>query len=76
MEVSIDARIPSYSGGLGVLAGDTLKSCADMKIPIVGVTLLYRQGYFDQTLDEWGNQRGSAVRFEPAGLENGPISGP
>ncbi len=52
MEVAIDPGIPTYSGGLGVLAGDTLRSCADLKIPVVGVSLLYWKGCFEQTLDQ------------------------
>lgn len=68
MEVAVDPGIPTYSGGLGVLAGDTLRSCADLKIPIVAVSLLYRRGYFEQHLDEWGNQREQPVRWDPARL--------
>ena len=56
MEIGIDNRIPTYSGGLGVLAGDTLKSCADLNIPVVGVTLISESGYFFQRIDEEGNQ--------------------
>ncbi|MFP4402920.1 MAG: alpha-glucan family phosphorylase [Candidatus Woesearchaeota archaeon] len=56
MEIGLDFDIPTYSGGLGVLAGDTLKSCADLKVPIVGVTLLYKKGYFKQKIDDNGNQ--------------------
>ncbi|MBU0497229.1 MAG: alpha-glucan family phosphorylase [Candidatus Thermoplasmatota archaeon] len=56
MEIGIDERIPTYSGGLGVLAGDTLKSCADLNVPIVGVTLLSENGYFYQKIDDEGNQ--------------------
>ncbi|MCX6665466.1 MAG: alpha-glucan family phosphorylase [Euryarchaeota archaeon] len=56
MEIGIDEHIPTYSGGLGVLAGDTLKSCADLNVPIVGVTLLSEKGYFYQELDLDGNQ--------------------
>lgn len=56
MEIGINERIPTYSGGLGVLAGDTLKSCADLNIPIVGITLLSENGYFYQKIDEHGNQ--------------------
>jgi glycogen phosphorylase len=41
MEVGVDPRMPIYSGGLGILAGDTLRSCADLKVPVVGVSLLY-----------------------------------
>ncbi|MEF8848109.1 MAG: alpha-glucan family phosphorylase, partial [Candidatus Thermoplasmatota archaeon] len=56
MEIGIDEHIPTYSGGLGVLAGDTLKSCADLNVPIVGITLLSEKGYFYQKIDEEGNQ--------------------
>ena len=65
MEVAVDSRMPTYSGGLGVLAGDTLKACADLKIPIVAVTLLSAKGYFDQELDEWGNQKERPVHWDP-----------
>lgn len=65
MEVAADSRIPSYSGGLGVLAGDTLRSCADLKVPMVGVTLLSRKGYFDQVLDENGRQHERPAQFSP-----------
>jgi len=66
MEVAVDSRMPTYSGGLGVLAGDTLKSCADLKIPVVAVSLLYRNGYFEQHLDEWGNQQEAPAVWDPA----------
>lgn len=56
MEIGIDPRIPTYSGGLGILAGDTLKACADLCIPVVGVTLLSEKGYFLQRIDVGGNQ--------------------
>jgi glycogen phosphorylase len=46
MEVALDAKMPTYSGGLGVLAGDTIRSAADLKVPMVGVTLIHRRGYF------------------------------
>ena len=68
MEVAVDQGMPIYSGGLGVLAGDTLRSCADLKIPIVGVSLLYRRGYFEQHLDEWGNQHERPVQWDPSQL--------
>jgi starch phosphorylase len=57
MEIGIDSSIPTYSGGLGILAGDFIKSCADLKVPLVAVTLLYEKGYFNQKLDAQGNQR-------------------
>ncbi|MBN1281052.1 MAG: alpha-glucan family phosphorylase [Candidatus Thermoplasmatota archaeon] len=56
MEIGIDEHIPTYSGGLGILAGDTLKSSADLNVPIVGVTLLSEKGYFYQEIDADGNQ--------------------
>jgi starch phosphorylase len=65
MEVAVVSDMPTYSGGLGVLAGDTLRSCADLKLPIVAVSLLYKQGYFDQFLDESGNQREESVHWDP-----------
>lgn len=52
MEIAADPRFPTYSGGLGVLAADMLRSAADAGLPMVGVTLLHRKGYFRQHLDE------------------------
>jgi glucan phosphorylase len=52
MEVALTSRVPTYAGGLGVLAGDTLLSCADLEVPIVGVSLVHRQGYFRQELQQ------------------------
>jgi starch phosphorylase len=46
MEIGLVAGMPTYAGGLGVLAGDTLRSAADLGVPMVGVTLLHRKGYF------------------------------
>ena len=63
MEIGIDEHIPTYSGGLGVLAGDTIKSCADLNVPLVGVTLLSEKGYFYQKLDKNGNQRELPINF-------------
>ncbi len=56
MEIALDPSIPTYSGGLGVLAGDTIRSAADLQVPLVGVTLLHRKGYFDQQIDAAGRQ--------------------
>ncbi len=56
MEVGLNARIPTYSGGLGILAGDTLRSAADLGLPVVGVTLLFNNGYFNQIIDKEGRQ--------------------
>ncbi len=66
MEIGIDERIPSYSGGLGVLAGDSIKSCADLNVPMVGITLLSEKGYFYQRIDQEGNQIELPIRFNPA----------
>lgn len=63
MEVGISHKLPTYSGGLGVLAGDTLKSFADLNMPVIAVTLLHRKGYFWQKLDEQGNQIEVPVRW-------------
>jgi glycogen phosphorylase len=65
MEVGIDSAIPTYSGGLGVLAGDTLRAAADLGVPMVGMTLLYRKGYFRQHLDLDGNQSESPYEWFP-----------
>jgi starch phosphorylase len=56
MEVALENRLPTYSGGLGVLAGDMLRSAAELRLPMVGVTLLHRKGYFFQRLDGEGHQ--------------------
>jgi len=66
MEIGIDENIPAYSGGLGILAGDTIKSCADLNVPVVGVTLLSENGYFYQKIDEKGNQIELPIRFDVA----------
>jgi glycogen phosphorylase len=65
LEIGLEGYIPTYSGGLGVLAGDTIKAAADLGLPLVGVTLLYRQGYFRQSLDGDGNQTETSVSWKP-----------
>lgn len=65
MEIALENDIPSFSGGLGVLAGDTLRSAADLGIPMVGVTLLHQYGYFHQELDTEGNQIATEVKWHP-----------
>jgi glycogen phosphorylase len=54
MEIALDSHIPTYSGGSGILASDTLRSAADLGLPMMGVTLLHRKGYFFQRLDDAG----------------------
>jgi starch phosphorylase len=57
MEFGLSEALPIYSGGLGNVAGDQLKAGCDLGVPIVGVGLLYQQGYFRQAIDHEGNQR-------------------
>jgi starch phosphorylase len=66
MEIGLDPELPTYSGGLGMLAGDALRSAADLDIPIVGVTLASRAGYFRQTLTPEGEQAESPDIWDPA----------
>jgi len=65
MEIALQNNIPTYSGGLGVLAGDTLRSAADLEMPMVAVTLVSRLGYFHQSLDEQGMQTESPDAWSP-----------
>src|SRR3954462_4422980 len=65
MEIALEQGIPTYSGGLGVLAGDTLRSAADLGVTVVGVSLLHREGYFEQHIDDKGNQTERPVRWRP-----------
>ena len=65
MEIALEQSLPTYSGGLGVLAGDTLRSAADLALPVVGVTLAHRRGYFRQHLDSNGNQSESPAEWLP-----------
>jgi starch phosphorylase len=64
MEIGLDARLPTYAGGLGVLAGDTLRSAADIGVEMVGVTLLHRKGYFRQRLQPTGRQTEEPVDWK------------
>ena len=68
MEIGLTTEIPTYSGGLGILAGDTIKSAADLKLPLVAVTLISRKGYFKQTFNKEGWQQESAVDWRPEDL--------
>jgi len=70
-EFGITAVLPQYSGGLGILAGDHLKAASDLGVPIVGVGLLYRSGYFAQSLSREGWQQERYPVLDPDGL---PIS--
>ena len=63
MEIGLEPSIPTYAGGLGVLAGDTIRSAADLEVPMVAVSLLHRAGYFHQHIDDEGRQREEAVSW-------------
>ncbi len=64
MEIALENAMPSYSGGLGVLAGDTIRAAADIRLPMVAVCLLYRKGYFTQVLSDDGSQREEPVEWK------------
>jgi starch phosphorylase len=66
MEIGVKNDIPTYSGGLGILAGDTIKSAADLNLPVVAVTLISRKGYFTQEIDREGWQHEKPVAWDPA----------
>lgn len=66
MEIALRSDIPTYAGGLGVLAGDTLRTAADLRVPLVGVTLVSRAGYFRQELDADGRQIEHPAPWDPA----------
>lgn len=66
MEIGTRSDMPTYSGGLGVLAGDTIKSAADLKLPMVAVSILTRKGYFKQDLDIYGRQTELPDELDPA----------
>lgn len=66
MEIALEPDMPTYSGGLGALAGDTIRSAADLELPMVAVSLLYRNGYFSQHLDEHGWQTETPIEWDPA----------
>ena len=65
MEIGLSHEIPTYSGGLGILAGDTIKSAADLKLPMIAVTLACRKGYFRQQIDADGWQHEFDVDWHP-----------
>ncbi len=76
MEFGVDVRLPVYSGGLGILAGDHLKAAAELGVPLVGVGLLYRGGYFTQGLSGAGRQTETYTAIDPEalGLQREPVT--
>lgn len=65
MEIGLSENIPTYSGGLGILAGDHVKSAADLNVPLIAVTLLYKRGYFIQSINPMGYQEENYPYFDP-----------
>ncbi|MDX1622893.1 MAG: alpha-glucan family phosphorylase [Gemmatimonadota bacterium] len=65
MEIGLESAIPTYAGGLGVLAGDTVRAAADLGVPMAAITLAHREGYFRQSLDESGHQREEPATWSP-----------
>ncbi|HXY21818.1 MAG TPA: alpha-glucan family phosphorylase [Burkholderiaceae bacterium] len=76
MEFGLGEAFPLYAGGLGVLAGDYLKTASDLGLPIVGIGLLYQEGYFRQMIDASGQQREAYPYNNPADLPIQPVMGP
>ncbi len=68
MEIALDPAVPTYSGGLGILAGDMLRSVADLGLPVVGISLVHHKGYFRQRLDAAGDQKTEEDEWNPADL--------
>ena len=73
MEFGLGEALPIYAGGLGILAGDYLKTASDMGVPMVGIGLLYQEGYFRQMLDTEGNQLAVYPYNEPSTLPVQPV---
>ncbi|MFN2309553.1 MAG: alpha-glucan family phosphorylase [Gammaproteobacteria bacterium] len=73
MEFGLSESLPIYSGGLGILAGDVLKTASDLGVPMIGVGLLWQQGYFHQSLDERGRQVEFFPHNDPAQLPLRPV---
>jgi len=68
LEIAVSNDLPTYAGGLGVLAGDIMRSAADNNFPLVGITLLNRRGYFKQTISSEGDQIAQAEKNFPLAL--------
>ncbi len=66
MEIALREEVPTYAGGLGILAGDTLRASADLSLPLVGVSLVSRAGYFRQEIDQQGRQVEHPALWDPA----------
>jgi glycogen phosphorylase len=73
MEFGLCEALPLYAGGLGVLAGDYLKTASDLGVPLFGIGLLYQEGYFHQSLSPEGRQQENYLYNDPAGLPIAPL---
>jgi len=76
MEFMLSEALPIYSGGLGNVAGDQLKSASDLGVPVIGVGLLYQQGYFRQVIDQNGAQQALYPYNDPGQLPITPLRQP
>ena len=76
MEYGVHQALAIYSGGLGILSGDHLKSASDLAVPLVAVGLLYRSGYFQQTVDPDGHQQHTYPEYDFSRLPVRPVAGP
>ena len=73
MEVGLESGMPTYSGGLGVLAGDTIRSAVDLDVPMVAVSLLHRRGCFFQCVDAQGRQSEATIREQCVFTTHTPV---
>lgn len=76
MEFGLNEALPLYAGGLGVLAGDYLKTASDLDVPVIGIGILWQQGYFRQVLDAAGRQTELYPFNDPASLPVQPVTTP
>jgi starch phosphorylase len=76
MEFMLSEALPIYSGGLGNVAGDQLKTASDLGVPVVGIGLLYQQGYFRQEIDKYGEQQALFPYNDPGQLPVIPLRQP
>ncbi len=68
MEIGLEKSVPTYAGGLGILAGDMVRAAADLELPMVAMTLLHRKGYFRQKIDAFGGQTEESIPWPVSGL--------
>ncbi|MGA7122963.1 MAG: alpha-glucan family phosphorylase [Polyangiaceae bacterium] len=76
MEFGLSEAVPLYAGGLGILAGDYLKTASDLGVPLVGVGILFQEGYFRQIVDATGRQREAYPYNDPTTLPIRPVAAP